>query len=120
MKTLVKDRIDYVINHWIFIHDRRYHVNGITTWPYLPFFKVTFRTFQESAPALSSSILFSGPFSVLLPPKSRTPLPSGDSAIALEYRPQGKDGPVMQKKRIIKISINIKFCYAFWFILVWK
>ena len=63
------------------------YVNGITTCLYLAFFKVTFRIFQESAPARSSSILFSKKFSVLSPPKSRTPLPSGDSAIALSYRP---------------------------------
>ena len=67
------------------------YVNGITTCSDLAFFKVTSRMFQDSAPARNSSILLS--FSVLLfssklvPPKSRTPLPSGDSAIAISYRP---------------------------------
>ena len=82
INTHAKDKNEYVINYWIDTYKKDY-VNGITTCPCRPFCKVTFRMFQESAPARSSSILFSPQFSELHPPKSRTPLPSGDSAIAL-------------------------------------
>ena len=48
---------------------------------------VTFKMSHESAPARSSNILLP------CPPKSRTPLPSGDSAIARPspVAPLGKD-----------------------------
>ena len=61
------------------INEKLDYVNGITTCRYLLFSKVTFRVFHESAPARSSNILF---WWNTDPPNSRTPLPSGDSAIA--------------------------------------
>ena len=81
------------------------YVNGITTWLYLLFFKETSKMFQEVAPARNSNILFSLLLWELSPPKRITPLPSGDSAITLFFRTYGKDGPVMQKKRIIIIVL---------------
>ena len=56
-------------------------LNGITTWFFLSFSKVISKMFHELAPARSSNILSSQ--SPLSPPNSKTPLPSGDSAIAL-------------------------------------
>ena len=81
------------------------YFNGITTWLYLLFFKETSKMFQEVAPARNSNILFSLLLWELSPPKRITPLPSGDSAITLFFRTYGKDGPVMQKKRIIIIVL---------------
>ena len=58
---------------------------------------VTFKMSHESALARSSNILLP------CPPKSRTPLPSGDSAIARPspVTPLGKDGPVIQNNQIV-------------------
>ena len=61
--------------------------------------------FQELAPARSSNILSiaeSHGEDVLHPPKSKTPLPSEASAIALEL---GKLGPVMQRGRKFKLFL---------------
>ena len=49
------------------------------------------------ASVLSSNIL-SSMDSLDSPPNSKTPLPSGDSAIALSARPNGKDEPVIQER----------------------
>ena len=46
------------------------------------------------------------PGAAAAPPKIKTPLPSGDSAIAafdIPCIPYCKDGPVMQNKRIIRL-----------------
>ena len=74
------------------------YCKGITTWLLLGFSKVIFKIFHELAPARSSNILSSYSFSSLYPPNSKTPLPSGDSAIALLNTGKGNVGPVMQKK----------------------
>ena len=69
--------------------------------------------FHELAPARSSNIVSdmlackSKEFpSEICPPKSKTPLPSGDSTIALLYRAKGKDGPVEQNNQIVFFRVK--------------
>ena len=75
------------------------YINGITTWSFLAYFKETSTRFQDSPPVHNSNIVFELLHAPQSPPKSTTPLPSGNSAIAVFHRTYGKDAPVIQKKR---------------------